>query len=163
MFTVSLKLKKQNILSIILSVAIVVLIIVFIPLNNQAMSVVKLNKTPTCKNTEEIVEWINSFGWEVESEPFYNTTVTIPKKEDEIYTQYIINQRQNGYRLDKYKGKKVNQYKFKVLNYNEGKTEAYINILMYKDKIIASDICSPLKDGFMRPLKPFDEMQKKSK
>ena len=152
MFIASLKIKKQNIITVGLCIVLIILVIVFIPLNQKAVAVYGNSHKNTFKTSDEIVEWLTSLGWEVDSEPFYEKEVKIPRQSDELYDQYIINQRKNGYKLYKYKGKTVKQYKYNVLNYDSGKTEAYINLLLYKDKVIAADICSPMRNGFMKPL-----------
>ena len=65
--------------------------------------------------------------------------VLIPEHFDEAYESYNALQKQQGYDLEKYKGKKVKRYRYRILNYPERKNAA-ATLLVYKGEILGGDI-----------------------
>jgi hypothetical protein len=56
------------------------------------------------------------------------------------------------YDLSKYSKKTPNRYTYKITNYPSYEGTVYANIIVYKDKVIAGDICSADAKGFMHTL-----------
>jgi hypothetical protein len=104
------------------------------------------------KDQNSIAKFINFLGWEVEKEPIEVVEVLIPKNFDQVYENYNYLQKLSGFDLDKYRGKKVTRYTYKVLNFPDKNEDVRINILRYNDTIIGGDIMTPAIDGFMYPL-----------
>lgn len=114
----------------------------------QSNGVVKVNKAPA-KTAEQRVEFLKSFGWEVEPEETEILEVQIPKEFDDVLENYNAIQKDQGCDLKKYAGKRCKRYTYTVTNY-PGQTENIrANILVYKDKVIGGDVCSLELDGFM--------------
>ena len=88
---------------------------------------------------------LNSYGWEVDETPAFESEVTIPEEFDEVYSQYNELQKNEGLDLENYKGKKVKCYVYKVNNAEE---DAYANLLVYKKRVIGGDVTSASPDGF---------------
>lgn len=156
MFTYSFRMKKSTIITVVLSIVVVILTVILIPVGGKAVQTYQANSAPTCKTNEERVEWIKSMGWEIEEQPSSEIQVMIPRQFDEIYSQYAMAQRQQGYRIDKYKGKTATKYCYIATNCEEAKGNAVISILQYKNKIVAADISSVELGGFLKPLKAIE-------
>ena len=106
------------------------------------------------KTEEDRIEFISAFGISVSGEPIEVVETKIPKEFDAVYTEYNTIQMAQGLDLMKYKGKKVKRYTYEVSNYPkdaEGNpTQVYLNLVLYKNKVIAGDITSPDGQGFVR-------------
>ena len=78
--------------------------------------------------------------------------VQIPQEFDEVYAKYNEIQTAQGMDLTKYQGKRVMRYTYSIKNYPSGEEGVCANMLVYKNKLIAGDVCSPKLDGFMHGL-----------
>ncbi|MEG1441701.1 MAG: DUF4830 domain-containing protein [Oscillospiraceae bacterium] len=99
------------------------------------------------------IEYINSFGWQVEQNPTEISHLTIPDEFDVIYETYNALEKNLGFDLTKYHGIKVIRYSYKVTNHKDsGNGLIRANVFVHNDKIIAADICSLELGGFMSPI-----------
>lgn len=101
------------------------------------------------KTNEDRVNFITSFGWEVEQEPAEILEVIIPEEFDEVYTQYNNIQKTQGCNLEDYAGKRCKRYCYVVTNYPGTDQPVRINLLIYKNKIVGGDVCSLDANGFI--------------
>ena len=92
------------------------------------------------------VEFISSFGWEVEEEPQSVGEVLIPQELDSVLTQYNELQKAVGMDLTPYLGKTVKKYTYAVKNYPDG-GEAFATIYVYEGTVIAADVSSHTGGG----------------
>ena len=83
--------------------------------------------------------FLQGLGYQTDQEPEEAVDVLIPEHFDEAYESYNALQKQQGYDLEKYKGKKVNRYRYRILNYPERKNAA-ATLLVYKGEILGGDI-----------------------
>lgn len=104
----------------------------------------------------DIIVKIGSYGYQVEQQPVEIEQVSIPEKFNDVYINYNEMQKSQGFNLEKYKGKTVKRYCFKVTNYKDvikdnknNFDDVFINVLIYKNKIIAGEVFSNNLDGFM--------------
>lgn len=104
----------------------------------------------------DIIVKIGSYGYQVEQQPAEIEQVNIPEKFNDVYINYNEMQKIQGFNLEKYKGKTVKRYCFKVTNYKDvikdnknNFDDVFINVLIYKNKIIAGEVFSNNLDGFM--------------
>ena len=104
------------------------------------------------KTNEDRVNFLASFGWSVVEEPVYEKTFVMPESFDRVMQGYNELQRQQGLDLAKYRKKKVTRYTYEVTNYGNEDGKVYANIIVYKDRVIAGDICSSTPDGFVHGL-----------
>jgi hypothetical protein len=100
------------------------------------------------KTEEDRAAFIKQFGYEIKEIPIETREVTVPEQFDAVYEKYNDIQKAQGLNLSKYKGKTVVKYTYEVTNYDYDGT-VLATILVYKDKIIAGDICSADGTGFM--------------
>ena len=98
------------------------------------------------------IAFLDSFGWQVEEEPFEIIEIVIPTQFDAVYEEYNTLQKQQGYDLTRYRGKAVRRYTYRVLNYPDYSEDVFANLLIYQDQIIAGDISSVSLYGFMHGL-----------
>ena len=93
------------------------------------------------KNREERMEYIRSFGWNVEEETEKADTVTLPRSFDDVLTDYNELQKPMGMDLAPYLGKEVKRYAYRLESEDEGE-ETFVTLYIYDDLIIAADIAS---------------------
>lgn len=106
-------------------------------------------KAVAAKTNDQRIEFIATFGWEVESEPVEVMEVIIPKEFDDLYKEYNSIQKMQGCDLSSYAGKRCKRYSYTVLNYPGQKENVRINLLVLSNKVIGGDVCSLEQDGFM--------------
>lgn len=102
------------------------------------------------KTNEDRINFLAQFGWQVENEPLEEETVKIPKEFDDVLNSYNKIQKHQGLDLNKYSGKEVQRYTYKVTNYPEYTGTVTANVLVYRNQVIGGDICSSDVDGFIR-------------
>lgn len=111
---------------------------------------IKINtKKAAGKTNDQRMEFIKSFGWEVNPEEAEVMEVIIPKEFDDVYKDYNSIQKMQGFDLSKYAGKRCKRYSYDILNYPNGVENVRINLLIYKDKIVGGDVCTLNAGGFM--------------
>lgn len=104
------------------------------------------------KTNEDRIGFLKQFGWEVEEKAVSENEVKIPRELDKILSAYNDIQSNLGLDLSKYKGKNVMRYTYKVTNYPDYDGTVYANIIVYKNKVIAGDLCSSDIEGFIHGL-----------
>ena len=103
------------------------------------------------KTNEDRIKFIEGFGIKVEEAPTEEEKFLLPKDFDRVILGYNELQKEQGLDLSKYQNKKVTHYQYKVTNYDyDG--EVYVNLLVYRSKIIAADISSGDPNGFVLPI-----------
>lgn len=111
---------------------------------------VKKGKT---KTNEDRVAFIRQFGWEIEEEPIEIMEAVIPEQLDEVYEKYNAIQKEQGFDLSRYCGKKLKRYTYTVTNYPGQSEFVEVNLLIYQDTVVGGDVCSTALDGFMHGLR----------
>lgn len=151
MFILSAKLTRSKLLTFgLICACLAVVLIVSIPQGETATA--KMNDFKGETNDQR-VEYLESFGWEIITEPTESTEVVIPKEFDETYESYNLLQQTQGFDLSRYKGKKVKRYAYTVKNYPIDSAENVTATLLVSDKkIIGGDISSSSIGGFMHSL-----------
>ena len=100
------------------------------------------------ETNEERLEYLSSFGWQVEQEPAETREVMIPEEFNDVYQNYNAMQQAQGFDLAPYSGQVVTQYKYLITNY-PNETEVYATLLVYGRLIIGGDVACGKVDGFM--------------
>ena len=104
------------------------------------------------KDTNDGIKFLSQYGWEVSEEIVEECDVTIPKEFDKVMTQYNELQKQQGLDLGKYTKKVAKRYTYKITNYPNYEGTVYANIITFKNKVIAGDICTADAKGFIHTL-----------
>ncbi len=106
-----------------------------------------------CKNAAAREEYINSLGWEIESRSLTEKEIIIPSEFNEVYENYNKLQKEQGFDLSDYRGKKAMLYTYNVTNYPSEPENIVINLIVLDGKVIGGDVCSLELDGFMVAMK----------
>ena len=104
------------------------------------------------KTTEDMVNFIEGFGIKVEKMPLEEKTFSVPENFDRIISGYNEIQRTQGLDISKYKNKKVTRYTFKAIDYENYEGEVFVNLIVYKNTVVACDVSSADPTGFVSPL-----------
>lgn len=113
------------------------------------------------KTNEDRVNFIKSFGLSVKEEPAKEENFAMPENFDRVILGYNELQKAQGLDLSKYAKKKVTHYAYEVTNYDHDGT-VFVNLLVYRNRIIACDISSAEADGFVLPLTEIDATKLKT-
>lgn len=101
------------------------------------------------KTNEDRIALLKSYGWEVEETPIEEAQVTIPAEFDRVMETYNSIQRSQGFDLGKYKNRDMMRYTYRITNYPDYNGTVYANLLIYKNRVVAGDICSSDVNGFI--------------
>lgn len=139
---------------ICLSLAALIALIAFVPTyaqeqESKLVGVEVSYNYEKIKSNEDRINFVKQFGWEVEAEPIKEQQVVIPKEFDKVFAEYNELQRRQGLDLSSFKKKSVMRYTYTVTNYPNYDGEVYINILVYRNKVIGGDVCSADVNGFV--------------
>ena len=104
------------------------------------------------KTNEDRIAFFEQYGWNVEANPIEEVEVTIPREFDKVMTTYNEIQKQQGLDLSKYAKRTMMRYTYKITNYPEYEGTVYTNILVYKNRVVAGDVCSSDANGFIHTL-----------
>lgn len=100
---------------------------------------------------DQIPGYLLKNGWETEPENIFSRSVTIPYEFNEKYRQYNRIQKEQGFDLSVYKGKKAVLVTCPVTNYCEDKS-VYAELILADSEIIGAALVSDCSDGFIKPL-----------
>lgn len=108
----------------------------------------------SCKlrENEDRVSFLRSYGWETDPTAVAEQDVRIPDTFDAAYESYNALQKTQGLDLTKYQGRKCKLYVYRVHNDPSGEQGVTANLVLYRDRLIAADICSEKADGFVHAL-----------
>ena len=66
------------------------------------------------KSNDDRVEFLESYGWEIDPNAVEIVEVVIPSEFDDVYEEYNVIQKNEGLDLEKYSGKSVKRYSYTV-------------------------------------------------
>ena len=133
----------------VLSVLVVAALVIFVPTyESAAASTDSISYQKVYSNSDRI-DFISQFGWTVNQTPIEEVEVTSPSEFDSVYVGYNDIQKAQGLNLSKYKGKEVVRYTYQVTKYEDYEGVVYINLLVYRNKIVGGDVCSADSAGFI--------------
>ena len=104
------------------------------------------------KTSNDAVKFLSQYGWTVIETPIESCEITIPDEFDKVITSYNEIQKQQGLDLTKYSKKTAQRYTFKITNYPNYEGTVYANVITYRGKVIAGDICTADAKGFIHTL-----------
>ena len=99
------------------------------------------------------IDFISSFGWEVDDSPVNISHLTVPEDLSGVYFTHSIISAIDGSSIANYCGKNVTRYSYRVLNHqgsDNGKIRA--DVFVYKSEIIAADITDVSMGGALTPI-----------
>ena len=149
------KLTKKHIVGAnLVAAALVALLILAIPGGEET---VQTGAAVTVKTQEDCVRYLTELGYQLDAASGESKKVQIPKTFDAVYEAYNQMQRDCGFDLAKYAGKKVELTTFKVTNWPEEET-VLVDVLVYKNKVIGGAVYTAAVDGFMYGLQPMSAL-----
>lgn len=104
------------------------------------------------KTAQDGINFLTQYGWEVDAQVVEECEITIPKEFDKVMTQYNEIQKQQGLDLSKYSRKTAQRYTYKITNYPNYEGTVYANIITYRGRVIAGDVCTADARGFIHTL-----------
>jgi hypothetical protein len=148
MFVKTMKMKKSVLIAAVILIAALIVVTV-------ALCIAKLTggKTYRVKTEQQRQALISELGWETSEKPSGRKTVTIPEDFDEVYSSYNDLQKQQGFDLEKYKGKKVEIFSYPVYNLEGHEDCMTLTLISCDGTLIGGDVCCTELDGFMQGLK----------
>lgn len=149
MFVLSLRINRSKIIGLFcICLVLAVLITAGVTHKNSTKAV--FNSNVKGNTNEDRLAFITSKGWQVSDENPETVDIIIPSEFDNIYEKYNVIQKQQGFDLTKYKGKKVSRYTYVIKNYPAKQdSPVNINLLVYDEVIIGGDVCSTALGGFI--------------
>ncbi len=113
----------------------------------------RTDSRPSGATSEQRVEYIRSFGWEVNIAPTSIKEIRIPANFDEAYEQYNAIQREQGFDLRKYRACYAYKYTYDILNYSEpSPVPICASLIVHDGVIIGADISSSEANGLVTVL-----------
>ncbi len=107
-----------------------------------------------------IVDYVTNLGWQINPSPAEISHLTIPDEFDMVYETYNAVQKKSGFDLNEFRGKKVTRYTYRVQNHKESSSaEVYLGVLVYEKRIIAGDISSTQRGGFLHGINEVSEIK----
>ncbi|MDR1564472.1 MAG: DUF4830 domain-containing protein [Oscillospiraceae bacterium] len=153
MFVWSIKTSKKEVAILIIGIIAFVAALVYVlwPTGSAETSALVSQGYSVKGSTEaERTQFLKQFGWDLKKDSAAESQeVTIPIEFTNVYVQYNQLQKQQGFDLEKYKGKKATRWIYKVSNYPGEKQNVYANLLICDGDVIGGDISSTEFDGFM--------------
>ena len=153
MFVYSMKASTLKFFGVILaSVVVLVTLILLIPASDNASVDAASANYNKVKTNEDRIALLSGLGWQVSEQPVEEVQVQIPADFDSVLDRYNSLQMDQGLDLSKYKRKTLTRYTYQVTNYPDYEGTVYANLLVYRNKVVAGDLCSASADGFVSPL-----------
>ena len=110
---------------------------------------------PDGSTPELITSFIAQNGYRVSSP--VTKEITIPTEFSDVYENYNVLQKKQGFDLKRHRGKTAVSYTFNVIGYMDksGRVDpdVQIHIIVCDGKIVAADIASTKLDGFMEGIR----------
>lgn len=111
---------------------------------------------------EERVAYLTRCGWEIEPQPIETLQMKLPDPLEEPYISYNMLQKEQGFDLTPYCGKRLQRYTYLVRNY-PGRSDCQANLYLADGTIVAGDIVCTGEDGFMQGLRFPEEKKQRGK
>lgn len=110
------------------------------------------DNTIRARTNEERIAYLQSLGWEVEPAPLLEQEITLPKEFPDVLAKYNELQRQQGFDLAEYAGKKLTLYTYRITNHPDAE-EADASLYVYRAELVGGDVHSTSFTGFMTALR----------
>ena len=110
------------------------------------------DNTIRARTNEERIAYLRSLGWEVEPAPLLEQEITLPKEFPDVLAKYNELQRQQGFDLAEYAGKKLTLYTYRITNHPDAE-EADASLYVYRTELVGGDVHSTSFTGFMTALR----------
>lgn len=109
------------------------------------------------RENSERVGFIEYFGVRVNEAPVEEKTFRLPDDFDRIVAGYNELQKSQGLDIERYANKKVTRYTYEVTNFKDGGASVFVNLFVYRGRLIAADMSRGGDNGFVYPLMLVDK------
>lgn len=103
------------------------------------------------KTEEDRIAFIEQFGLKVDKESAEEVDFVMPENFDRVMVGYNEIQKAQGLDIKKYAKKKITRFTYEASGYEDNES-VFVNLLVYRNRIIACDVSSLNPNGFVRPL-----------
>lgn len=149
MLSCCVKLTKKRICVISLSAAVFALLLTVFLIGAKSDKRERVD----ISNGQTLVDYLKSYGWNVEPQPLEKELIYIPSEFNDVYSDYNELQKKQGFDLTRHKGEEVYRYTFRIDDCNSDEN-VRINLLVQKNgTVIGGDVCSVELNGFMKEFK----------
>lgn len=144
------KFSKKKAVAILCAIAVIIAAIILASPNKEEQPAF----APGIKaETEEDVKvYIESLGYETSGDCACKEVV-IPREFDEVYESYNEVQKECGFDLSGYKGRRATLYTYSLKGYPGCDEEVMCDVLVCKGQVIGGNVYTLRLDGFMHGLK----------
>lgn len=104
------------------------------------------------KTEDDRVAFIEQFGLRVKGAACDECDFVMPENFDRVIMGYNEIQKAQGLDLSKYAKKKVKRYTYEIDGYEEYDGTVFVNLLVYRNRVIGCDVSSGEPSGFVKPL-----------
>lgn len=148
MFIFTARVTKEKLIIALLALAAVI-VLLFMLLSGDQETTTETIAPANVSTNDGRLEFISSYGWEVNDTPVETTEVRVPEDDSEVFERYNDLQKSQGYDLSKYAGKKLKKVTYEVLNHPSGETGVKLTLFINKKEVVGGDVSSGQKGGFM--------------
>ena len=152
----TIKLTKKHLVAAVLAVAALVAVLILMLPGGEAA---ETGASVTLKTPNDCVQYLTGLGYQLDAASCRSKKVQIPKEFDAVYQTYNDMQKECGFDLSKYAGKKVELSTWAVTNWPDGE-EVLVDVLVYKNKVIGGAVYTASVEGFMYGLQPMENQPK---
>ena len=146
-FTTRLSKKKAAFAVIVAGVILAAIILLVGHFQDQ-----RAGDLPQLTDNTQRITYLQSLGWEVESEPVETLQFLLPDPLEEPYLTYNELQKEQGFDLTACCGRQVSRYTYAVTNYPGRPSGVQLNLYICEGVPVAGDVCCPGADGFQHTL-----------
>ena len=97
-------------------------------------------------------EFLSALGYRATGDAKSTVEYTLPATLDAVLLGYNEIQKEQGFDLAKYTGKKLTRYTYELENYEGYEGKVYANLITYRDHVVAADLTGAGEKGFVKPL-----------
>lgn len=151
MFIYSVRASGIKLFAIILIAALIVVVIAVSGDSVLASSGAEISFTGI-KTDADRRAFINSFGVSLKDGMVEEVTFVMPESFDRIMLGYNEMQKAQGLDLSGYAKKRITRYTYEMNGYEGYEGTVYVNLLVYRSRIIGCDVSSADPEGFVEPL-----------
>lgn len=139
--------RKKAVLSVLFMGLVMVVLIVLAGRHDAA------DAQQTLEDNAQRVAYLQSYGWDVKTEPLETLQFLLPTPLDTTYLAYNELQKTQGFDLQPYCGKQITRYTYAVTNYPEKPDGVQVNLYLCENLPVAGDVFCPGANGFQTTLR----------
>ena len=154
MFIFTAKFNRKKAIALILALAVVLCAIILTASHSSRRDAGQpVSLSGVARNNGQRVEFLRSLGWEVDEDAIDEQDVIIPRTFTGVYEEYNKLQLSQGFDLSQFGGVEATRYTYNVLNFPGYESNVVADIIIYRGEVIAGNVQSTARDGFMVGLK----------